>query len=554
MKLKQVIGSLTAAATIIATTAFPQMSVYAATDFATAQDFLTDVINTSLTEIESSGKAAAVNTTTGKITTNGDEVLFDGARIGYWTSSTSSTLYADNAFTTPLIEEVAEGYDCDPTVLKALLADTNSNIVENYTPTTDDWSKIVGRYDITLGDITIPAEQWVPAEYETDKDPLLNGKAVNISQLSGIDANTRGYGGAFSSDAIYVCAWLVDDQGKLYLQTLLQSLSASSKDRDYYLVNGDVLSGTLSQDSLDGQPSANTITLSSNGGTICYPASLPLIKAGLIRINNGLFTRIYATTSTHSSVRCPNITDYLVREYTAALRSIGDASVTSTCNIDDAKAYGIVYFTGAQAPAIDTNTFTNEHNKMFTSYSTSKLVRGNTKLTKRVNALTQLEPANTITVKANGWYTLNGSNIDTIVTTQNIQSAGDTADISAVADVEPLNFNVIVPSALPIYVDSNGVVSTATNASIINRSGAPIQITGVDITAKPESGWTLVQGTPSKQFEAKEFSFLTSIENLTVLDCGQEMPFTYGASLSPTTVGEDGLDIATVSVTVDWAS
>ena len=191
---------------------------------------------------------------------------------------------------------------------------------------------------------------------------------------------------------------------------------------------------------------------------------------------------------------------------------------------------------------------------MFTSYSTSKLVRGNTKLTKRVNALSQLTSSDTVTVKADGWYMVDGSNIDTYITTQNIQAAGDTADISAVADVEPLNFNVIVPSALPIYVDSNGVVSTATNASIINRSGAPIQITGVDITAKPESGWTLVQGTPSKQFEAKEFSFLTSIENLTVLDSGQEMPFTYGASLSPTTVGEDGLDIATVSVTVDWAS
>lgn len=549
MKLKQIIGLFTAAATILATTAFSQMPVYAATDFATVQDFLTDVINTSLMEIESSGKEAAVNTTTGKITTNGAEVLFDGARIGYWTSSTSATLYADSACTTPLIEEVAEGYDCDPTVLKTLLADTNSNIVENYTPTTDDWSKIVGRYDITLGDITIPAAQWVQAEYETGKDPLLNGKSVNISRLSGI--NSEDVIETYSGKSLYICSWLVDNTGKLFLQNQLIDVYRQTGSR-YWSGKSDTLDSTSISSAInDYVPSASSTSCSNSSSPYC--SIIPIVKVGLMSSGTDLYARVYEVNSTHTEVYCIS-GDAGYSNATAKLCSIDDPAILNTCSIEDAKAYGVVYFRGAQATGItNESTFNSQHDKMFTSYSTSKLVRGNTKLTKRVNALSQLTPSEVITVKADGWYMIDGSNIDTHMTTQNIQSAGDTADISAVADVEPLNFNVIVPSALPIYVDSNGVVSTATNASIINRSGAPIQITGVDITAKPESGWTLVQGTPSKQFEAKEFSFLTSIENLTVLDCGQEMPFTYGASLSPTTVGEDGLDIATVSVTVDWA-
>lgn len=542
MKLKQVIGSLTAAATIIATTAFPQMPVYAATDFATAQDFLTDVINNSLAEIESSGKAAAVNTTAGKITTSGNEVLFDSTHLGYWTSSTSSTLYADEACTVPLIEEVAEGYDCDPTVLKTLLADTNSNIVENYTPTTDDWSKIVGRYDITLGDITIPAEQWIPMEISAVADPITNNDVVDITTISGIHHSDLYYKGY--DENVYVLFYVIDNTGSIYLQNNIVCIYDNAS-RQYEL-------DSLSLESTEMVSCKPYVPDGSTWNSIRHE-QYPYIKTGISVKEGKLYSKIYLTTATNSSWF---YVDYNTAESTRVLaRDFHDLSSVGSKYTYDAgtiKSVGCAYFTPSQISDVSTLSHTM-HLKMFESYSTSRLVRGSTKLTKRVNALSRLTPSDVITVKADGWYMVDGSNIDTHITTQNIQSAGDTADISAVADVEPLNFNVIVPSALPIYVDSNGVVSTATNASIINRSGAPIQITGVDITAKPESGWTLVQGTPSKQFEAKEFSFLTSIENLTVLDCGQEMPFTYGASLSPTTVGEDGLDIATISVTVDWA-
>lgn len=59
--------------------------------------------------------------------------------------------------------------------------------------------------------------------------------------------------------------------------------------------------------------------------------------------------------------------------------------------------------------------------------------------------------------------------------------------------------------------------------------------------------------TPSPVRDAMEFSFTTFLVKDTVLVKDEVLPFSYNAELSPLTVGTDSLDLATVSVTVDWA-
>ena len=93
----------------------------------------------------------------------------------------------------------------------------------------------------------------------------------------------------------------------------------------------------------------------------------------------------------------------------------------------------------------------------------------------------------------------------------------------------------------------------ADNATVINKSNAAVKLTDIDIIAKEGSGWTLVDANPSDTRDAREFTFRTSLVADTVLARDEVLPFTYSTELSPTTEGENGLDLATVEVTVDWA-
>lgn len=102
-------------------------------------------------------------------------------------------------------------------------------------------------------------------------------------------------------------------------------------------------------------------------------------------------------------------------------------------------------------------------------------------------------------------------------------------------------------------MDSAGVITTATNATVTNKSNASVRMTDITVTAKDGSGWTIVEGTPSTVRDSMEFSFTTSLVKDTVLAKDEVLPFSYNAELSPLTVGTDSLDLATVSVTVDWA-
>lgn len=524
MRLRKFANTLLAA-TLAATAVTTSQVVYAA-DFTSATDFLNDVINVALTDIVSSTKADAITATNAKLSVTENTVTFDGRTIGYWFADDSTTLWKDEAQTEKLFEKSAAGYNVDPDLLKTLLSDVNEGLIDTYIPNTSDWSKIIGRYDVTLGDITIPANQWVPCDIASTGDPITANEVVNFSSISGISGdNITAHWGATNS---YIIGYIVDSSGKLWVQNLcMQLYKYTYWEADAYTVGGASV----------GLP-ANSASMSTQ----------PLIKIGLNAGSSKLRTSVYVTNVTNDK------SSFLGSGESHNLLSINDAGEVFSGDFSAAKSVGFLYFTGAQATAITNETsFKESLTNMFTSNSASRTVTKSALLSKRLAKFSSLAEDDVLTVSDAGWFVNNTTDLDTFLGTQSIAMAGDTADIDAVAEIEPLHFNVVVPTTLPIYVATDGTVTVATNAAVENKSNAAVRITDLNIDAKPESGWTLVADNPSDVRDAKQFTFETSLAVNMVLDRGEVKPFTYATELSPMTTGSDSLDLATVSVTVDWA-
>lgn len=524
MRLRKLASTLLAA-TLAATAVTTSQVVYAA-DFTSATDFLDDVINVALTDVESSTKSDAITATNAKLSVTENTVAFDGRTIGYWFANNSTTLWKDEAQTEKLFEKSATGYDVDPDLLKTLLSDVNEGLVDTYIPNTSDWSKIIGRYDVTLGNITIPANQWVPCDIASASDPITTNEVANFSAISGISGNNiTVHWGATNP---YIMGYIVDSSGKLWVQNLcMQLYKYTYWEADAYTVGG---AGV-------GLP-ANSASMSAQ----------PLIKIGLNADSSKLRTSVYVTNATNDK------SSFLGSGESHNLLSINDAGEVFSGDFSAAKSIGFLYFTGAKATAITNETsFKESLANMFTSNSASRTVTKSALLSKRLAKLSSLAETDVLTVSESGWFVNNTTDLDTFLGTQTIAMAGDTADIDAVAEIEPLHFNVVVPTTLPIHVATDGTVTVATNATIENKSNAAVRITDLNIDAKPESGWTLVADNPSDIRDAKQFTFETSLVVNMVLDRGEIKPFTYTTELSPMTTGSDSLDLATVSVTVDWA-
>lgn len=524
MRLRKLTSALLAAA--LAATAITTSQIVYAANFTSATDFLNDVVDVALADVESSTKADAIAATNAKLAVTENTITFDGRTIGYWFADDSTTLWKDEAQTEKLFEKSATGYDVDPDLLKTLLSDVNEGIVDTYIPNTSDWSKVIGRYDVTLGDITIPANQWVPCDIASTNSPIASNEVVNLSAISGISGDN--ITARWDATNPYIMSYIVDSSGRLWVQDLCTQLyQCTYWDADAYTVGGTHVSLPVTSPSVSSQP---------------------LIKVGLDASNSNLRIGVYVTNATNDKFSGLGSAAFY------KLLSINDAGEAFSGNFSAAKSIGFLYFTGAQAPAItDDTSFKKSLANMFTSNSASRTVAKSALLSKRLAKLSSLAETDVLTVSESGWFVNNTTDLDTFLGTQTIAMAGDTADIDAVAEIEPLHFNVVVPTTLPIHVATDGTVTVATNATIENKSNAAVRITDLNIDAKPESGWTLVADNPSDIRDAKQFTFETSLAVNMVLDKGEAKPFTYAAKLSPMTAGSDSLDLATVSVTVDWA-
>ena len=95
-----------------------------------------------------------------------------------------------------------------------------------------------------------------------------------------------------------------------------------------------------------------------------------------------------------------------------------------------------------------------------------------------------------------------------------IGTPGGEGDTKVTLDAEAATFKVTVPTVLPYTVDSNGVVSLADNAKIINESNGPVIVTNV--TAKTLDSWKLDEvGTDfqSVKVNSPEFTMTLNGDN-----------------------------------------
>ena len=82
---------------------------------------------------------------------------------------------------------------------------------------------------------------------------------------------------------------------------------------------------------------------------------------------------------------------------------------------------------------------------------------------------------------------------------------------------EAATFSVVVPTTLPISVDADGNVTTATDTAIINNSGATVAVTKVELNS--QSNWTLAaynRDILNLPVDAKQFGLQMNIGDKTV--------------------------------------
>lgn len=517
------------------------ITVQAVETYDSPTELLTAMVEQSLKGITSDTMDDAITTMQSKISTNGDEVFYDGHSIGYWFSDDSTYLYKDAE---KFSKNIGLNWEVSPSLLSLVLTDVNEELVDTVVPTSSNWSKIIGKYDVTLDDVTIPASQWIPLE--PDGDPLKNNKVVDISSLTDISVCQPTYNNS-NEHQIIIQAYAIDKNGKLYISNGASSHQYDDG-RSWIWARGYWL--------LDSSPHMVATRVNVNAGYnyVQIASGVNKIKAGIsIETENRLYLQYYTTDLTNANAYYV-IPGSNARSDFSTLYDISNASIKNTTPISDMAQTGIFYFTCGQAGASSDSNIKYTRTKFFEKQSSSRKTIGNQVLRRRINALNSLLPTDTVTLTADGW-TVNGlSSIDTYISDQSLSNAGDTANIPAVADIDALQFNVILPTSLPVYVDAANVTYVADNANIVNKSGAPVQLTEVTIEPEADSGWTFVSGKPSPNIEDNEFNFSTTIEKAKVLNINETYPFTYMANLLPTTESSTSLELAKVMVTVDWTT
>lgn len=98
-------------------------------------------------------------------------------------------------------------------------------------------------------------------------------------------------------------------------------------------------------------------------------------------------------------------------------------------------------------------------------------------------------------------------------------NAAGTGLSTVVLNVDAPTFSVTVPTGLPIYVDADGVVTTANNVYITNGGHGSVTVTGVTITAKND--WSTVdvaKDLSNVPVNTQEFSMTINNETTTGAD------------------------------------
>lgn len=159
-----------------------------------------------------------------------------------------------------------------------------------------------------------------------------------------------------------------------------------------------------------------------------------------------------------------------------------------------------------------------------------------------------------------------------IDSTKSVDPTTGSASVPVNVTREAATFSVVVPTTLPISVDADGNVTTATDASIINNSSAPVAVTKVELASL--SDWTLAaysRDILNLPVDAKQFGLQMNIGDKTVttsnsgtsdilsdslnaqITKGQNCAVTYNALFPARTAAVSDTQIANVVFTVGWA-
>lgn len=104
-----------------------------------------------------------------------------------------------------------------------------------------------------------------------------------------------------------------------------------------------------------------------------------------------------------------------------------------------------------------------------------------------------------------------------IDSTKSVDPTTGSASVPVNVTREAATFSVVVPTTLPISVDADGNVTTATDATIINNSSAPVAVTKVELASL--SDWTLAaysRDILNLPVDAKQFGLQMNIGDKTV--------------------------------------
>ena len=538
-KFKKIVSA--GIATALTLTSLPTV-VFAEDEFLSVTELISATVEMAANNVQSDTYSDSLTAVEAKVTTSGDEVFYDGNSIGFWFSDTPNIIYKDAEKTAVALktDTTTGGYTADPTLLCGIMTDFNNGLVSTYVPTTTDWSKIVGKYDITLGDITIPAENWlsIPINDKSSTPSIVNSDdyafALNFTQEAGLESLQEYSGFVWAENACPVIPYIISTDGKLFVSDLAMNLYANSTKWGVTALN------------TSGGSSA-VMDFSTSTGYALLSAGYSDLYLSLCKESDTVQFCMFLTN--------PNLTKYTFAK--SLTMGTGYYNICSPIekfdgDLTNVATSGVFYKKGLLKARSST-----EASEVFASFwnsqSSSKLTIGNTTLEQRLAKLISLAPTDTITVSETGW-TVNGiDNLDTYIGKQSVIEPGTGTDVSAVADIEAACFDVVIPTNLPIYVDDHGQVTVADNASIKNKNSLAVRITDIYIKAKPDTGWTLVDSSPSQARDAKEFTFTTSLTTGTELDVDETLTFSYDAKISPTTEGYTSLDLATVTVVVDWA-
>lgn len=153
-----------------------------------------------------------------------------------------------------------------------------------------------------------------------------------------------------------------------------------------------------------------------------------------------------------------------------------------------------------------------------------------------------------------------------------VDSTTGAASVPVTVAREAATFSVVVPTTLPISVDADGNVTTATDATIINNSGATVAVTKVELNS--QSNWTLAaynRDILNLPVDAKQFGLQMNIGDKTVATSnsgtsdilsdslnarivkGQNCAVNYNALFPAQTAAISNTQIANVVFTVGWA-